>query len=200
MSEVLIFEDAELAVIHRNGERWLTARDIAAALGYADGRKVIKIYDRSADEFSEAMTCIVKLTVQSGQTEHPYGDLRAQTGDAGADLRPQTEAAGPTQRRDVRVFSLRGAHLIAMLARTDRAKAFRRWVLDLLDGPAEAQPPAHAPLLALDGRPWVHDPEWRSMTAGRRAHWQGVLFTARRRLWDLGDMENGLPPMPEIGL
>ena len=32
-----------------------------------------------------------------------------------------------------RLFSLRGAHLIAMFARTPIAKDFRRWVLDVLD-------------------------------------------------------------------
>lgn len=37
------------------------------------------------------------------------------------------------QQREVRVFSLRGAHLIAMFARTAVAKAFRKWVLDILD-------------------------------------------------------------------
>lgn len=33
----------------------------------------------------------------------------------------------------VRVFSLRGAHLLGMFARTERARDFRRWVLDVLD-------------------------------------------------------------------
>ena len=33
----------------------------------------------------------------------------------------------------VRIFSLRGAHLIAMFARTKVAKDFRKWVLDILD-------------------------------------------------------------------
>lgn len=33
----------------------------------------------------------------------------------------------------VRIFSLRGCHLIAMFARTDIAKQFRKWVLDILD-------------------------------------------------------------------
>lgn len=36
-------------------------------------------------------------------------------------------------QRENRVFSLRGAHLIAMFARTPVAKEFRRWVLDVLD-------------------------------------------------------------------
>lgn len=33
----------------------------------------------------------------------------------------------------IRVFSLRGAHLLAMFARTEVAKAFRVWVLNVLD-------------------------------------------------------------------
>ncbi len=37
------------------------------------------------------------------------------------------------QHRDVRIFSLRGAHLLAMFARTPVAKEFRKWVLDVLD-------------------------------------------------------------------
>ena len=37
-------------------------------------------------------------------------------------------------RTHVRIFSAHGAHLIAMFARTERAKAFRRWVLDVLEG------------------------------------------------------------------
>lgn len=33
----------------------------------------------------------------------------------------------------IRVFSLRGAHLLGMFARSERAKQFRRWVLDLIE-------------------------------------------------------------------
>ncbi|UYZ74527.1 alpha/beta hydrolase [Moraxella bovis] len=33
----------------------------------------------------------------------------------------------------IRIFSLRGCHLIAMFARTKIAKEFRKWVLDILD-------------------------------------------------------------------
>ncbi len=35
--------------------------------------------------------------------------------------------------KEVRIFSLRGCHLIAMFARTPIAKEFRKWVLDILD-------------------------------------------------------------------
>ena len=43
----------------------------------------------------------------------------------------EMQTAGGLQK--VRIFSLRGAHLIAMFARTKIAKAFRKWVLDVLD-------------------------------------------------------------------
>ncbi len=35
--------------------------------------------------------------------------------------------------KEVRIFSLRGAHLIGMFSRTKLAKEFRFWVLDILD-------------------------------------------------------------------
>jgi BRO family, N-terminal domain len=42
--------------------------------------------------------------------------------------------------QETRIFSLRGCHLLAMLSRTKIAKAFRAWVLDILDketGPSD---------------------------------------------------------------
>lgn len=41
--------------------------------------------------------------------------------------------------QQVRVFTLRGAHLLGMLARTPVAAAFRRWILDVLDGAVAPQ-------------------------------------------------------------
>lgn len=43
----------------------------------------------------------------------------------------ETKTKGGVQK--VRVFSLRGCHLLAMFARTAIAKQFRKWVLDVLD-------------------------------------------------------------------
>ena len=66
---------------------------------------------------------------------------------------------GPQQ---VRVFSLRGARLLAMLARTEPAARFRRWLLDLLEGRAPVARPAD-PLASLDharamlGQPLVRE-------------------------------------------
>lgn len=61
------------------------------------------IYNKYADEFSSGMSQVLEVSTTGNY------------------------------RKKVRVFSLRGAHLIAMFARTDIAKEFRRWVLDILD-------------------------------------------------------------------
>lgn len=44
--------------------------------------------------------------------------------------------------QETRVFSLRGAHMVAMFARTPVAKEFRRWVLDILDREVSINIPA----------------------------------------------------------
>lgn len=43
------------------------------------------------------------------------------------------------QTREIRVFSLRGCHLIAMFAKTPIAKEFRKWVLDVLENEIQHQ-------------------------------------------------------------
>lgn len=105
----LMFQNQTIRLIERDGKRWASAADIARALGYARADSVTRIYDRYKAEFSESMTCLAMAQ----------------------DLDPQFD--GPGQFRTARVFSLRGAHLIAMFARTSTAQAFRRWVLDVLD-------------------------------------------------------------------
>ncbi len=82
---------------------WLTSTDVAKALGYKNTKSITNLFNQNSDEFSEGMTQVIE-SVTSGN-----------------------------YRKKVRVFSLRGAHLIAMFARTDVAKEFRRWVLDILD-------------------------------------------------------------------
>jgi prophage antirepressor-like protein len=96
------FHNTHFTIVPHNGQPWLTAAQIGAALDYADEKAVQRIYTRHSDEFTDAMTGVVKLTTPSGKQE-------------------------------VRIFSLRGAHLIAMFSRTALAKEFRRWVLDVLD-------------------------------------------------------------------
>ena len=56
-----------------------------------------------------------------------------------------------------RIFSLRGCHLLAMFARTPVAKAFRKWVLDVIerDGdrvPVDAQTPPTGTLSRISSR------------------------------------------------
>ncbi|EES2155798.1 hypothetical protein FWY48_005058 [Escherichia coli] len=107
MSTQLVFHNVQFQTVQRDGLLWLSAPQIASALQYADQSSVTRIYARHADEFTNGMTASVKLT-------DPKGD-----------------------KQETRIFSLRGAHLIAMFARTPIAKEFRRWVLDILDREAE---------------------------------------------------------------
>ena len=95
-------------VTGRDGASWVTAPDLARALGYERSDAVNRHYQRHAAEFSEAMTQLL-----------PRGGAQRQI-----DVPLTTET---------RIFSLRGAHLVAMFAKTARAAQFRRWVLDLLD-------------------------------------------------------------------
>ncbi|QBJ80511.1 BRO family protein [Aquitalea sp. USM4] len=106
-AQSLVFQETQFDVIDQEGRPWLKAADIARALGYAREDSVSRIYDRNADEFTSAMSQTVNLTVS--------GKING------------------LQNLTVRIFSLRGAHLLAMFARTPVAKAFRKWVLDVLD-------------------------------------------------------------------
>ena len=90
---------------------WLSSSDLAKALEYSNSRAVTMIYNKYADEFTSGMTQVLEVSTSGNY------------------------------RKKVRVFSLRGAHLIAMFARTDVAKEFRRWVLDILDREV-----AHSPI------------------------------------------------------
>ncbi|MDH1318563.1 BRO-N domain-containing protein [Enterobacter bugandensis] len=82
---------------------WLTSSQIAEALEYSSTKSITNLYNQNEDEFTSEMTQVTE-SVTSGN-----------------------------YRKKVRIFSLRGAHLIAMFARTPVAKEFRRWVLDVLD-------------------------------------------------------------------
>ena len=106
-AQSLVFQETQFDVIDHEGQPWLKAADIARALGYAREDSVSRIYDRNSDEFTSAMSQTVNLTVS--------GKING------------------LQNLTVRIFSLRGAHLLAMFARTAVAKEFRKWVLDILD-------------------------------------------------------------------
>ncbi|MDQ9037634.1 Bro-N domain-containing protein [Acinetobacter seifertii] len=104
----LNFQSATLNPVQQNDNQvWISASDLANALGYARVDSVSRIYDRNKDEFSKQMSQTVNLTVCG-----KINDL---------------------QHKTIRIFSLRGCHLIAMFARTPVAKEFRKWVLDVIE-------------------------------------------------------------------
>lgn len=105
----LTFNDVNFNPVEQNGQIWLTSTDLAKALDYKSSDSITRIFNRNKDEFSQGMTQTVE-TVNSTASSKTKG-LRAK----------------------VRIFSLRGCHLLAMFARTDIAKQFRKWVLDILD-------------------------------------------------------------------
>lgn len=106
----LMFQNQPIRLIEKDGKKWASAADIARALGYSRADAVTRIYDKRRVEFSGSMTALVMVETADRQN--------------GGLLLNKTMA---------RVFSLRGAHLIAMFARTAKAQEFRRWVLDILE-------------------------------------------------------------------
>ncbi len=102
----LTFQNITFEPIYQDGQLWFTSTELAKALGYSRTDNVNRVYARNSDEFTDSMTTTVKMT------------LVRKTGEVDV---------------MVRVFSLRGAHLIAMFASTPVAKEFRKWVLDILD-------------------------------------------------------------------
>lgn len=105
------FHGVSLSPVDKVPGIWLTSTDVAKALGYKNTKSITNLFNQNADEFSDGMTQVIE-SVTSGN-----------------------------YRKKVRVFSLRGAHLIAMFARTEVAKEFRRWVLDILDHEVEINMP-----------------------------------------------------------
>lgn len=109
----LVFESTTFEVIIRDDQPWLKAVDLARALGYSRSDKITRLFERNSAEFTDSMTAVVETP-----TLGLPGNLVTQT----------------------RIFSLRGAHLLAMFARTAIAAMFRKWVLDILD--AQTHQPA----------------------------------------------------------
>ena len=110
MSQSLCFNDFTFSPITRDNQPWFKSSEIARALGYKREDKVTQIYQRNADEFTEGMTQLVEISTE-----------------------PQNEVLGNFGTGRARIFSLRGCHLLAMFARTPVAKAFRKWVLDVIE-------------------------------------------------------------------
>lgn len=115
MTTALTFQETNFEIVERNGQTWLTSTDIAKALGFKRTQSVTQLFNRNKDEFTDNMTLILKMSVKgfgSGSSQKP-----------------------------LRIFSLRGAHLLAMFAKTAIAKEFRKWVLDILDKEVKVERP-----------------------------------------------------------
>lgn len=91
----------------------------------------------------------------------------------------KTRASG--LQREIRLFSLRGAHLIAMFARTAVAKQFRAWVLDILDRQLDGLAADAAKGSRLDDEA-LHDIESLCTQAELLRSWWGVVAPGIRSL------------------
>ena len=98
-------------VAQPDSQIWITSAELAKALGYARADAVNKIFERNSDEFTERMSLNVKMTLNGINNS--------------------------LRQKAVRIFSLRGCYAIAFFAKTEVAKQFRRWVLDLIENEVE---------------------------------------------------------------
>lgn len=130
MELALTFNAVEFTTITRNGQPWIGSPQIGDALGYAKGR------------------------VSIAKIYETHADEF--TDEMTAVVKLPTEGG----EQDVRIFSLRGCHLLAMFARTPVAKAFRKWVLDVLDTLERERQPEALP---------------NSVTASDQAHIHAVV-------------------------
>lgn len=99
----LAFQGVSLKPVKRDGQTWLRISEIEDALGYAAKGRAL------------------------AKIYNAHADEFAST------MTRVLKLATAGGKQAVRVFSLRGAHLLAMFARTPVAKAFRIWVLNILD-------------------------------------------------------------------
>lgn len=109
---VLVFEDIEFELVDLRNGPWLKGAQIAAALGYKNPKPAISNLYRRKAD--EFTASMTRLVVLSS----PGG--------------PQL----------TRIFSPLGCYLLSMVTRTKRAKAFRRWVLDVLESRVVPNRPA----------------------------------------------------------
>uniref|UniRef100_A0A7C3SK07 Bro-N domain-containing protein n=1 Tax=Desulfobacca acetoxidans TaxID=60893 RepID=A0A7C3SK07_9BACT len=101
-AEIVEFEGVRLAVLEQGEERWFTAEDIGKALGLSQPRKeIINLFNRNRDEFDGLHRVINLMTWLKSGLKIP---------------------------RRFTVFNPQGAYLLAILARTPKSKALRRWL------------------------------------------------------------------------
>ena len=129
MSQSLCFNDFKFSPVTHQNLPWIRSTELAHALGYKREDILGKLYRKNADEFTPDMTQLIEIVDNTG-------------------------SVFPVK---LRIFSLRGCHLLAMFARTPVAKAFRRWVLDVIERygdrvPVDAQTPTTGALSRISSR------------------------------------------------
>ncbi|EIO8739107.1 hypothetical protein LRG41_001625 [Salmonella enterica] len=129
MTNQITFKSQTLRTVEHGGKIWFTAATLATALEYSDAKSVSNIYNRNKDEFTPCMTVVVE-NINSGLANNAEV-IKTMTSD-------KSKGYGNLITK-TRVFSLRGAHLIAMFASTPVAKEFRHWLLDLIEEEAKRQ-------------------------------------------------------------
>jgi len=119
---VLAFENTQFDIVDIHNVPWLRANQIGSALEYSDPENSIRNL--------------------YNRNADEFTDEMTQVLDL--------PTAGGVQ--PVRIFSPRGCYLLGMLARTEKAKAFRAWVLDVLEGrvvPMQPKPATVSQQIAL---------------------------------------------------
>lgn len=136
MKSELIFENFEFHPVQYNDQPCLTLAEVASVL-YGKG---VPQNDAPFDSGVRQLNTLYRR--------------HADEFTASMTALVKIQTAGGMQ--DVRVFSLRGAHLLGMLARTEAAKRFRRWALDVIEQSIAEQrglvPQFHATLLEYTGK------------------------------------------------
>lgn len=92
-------------VVEDDGSLWLRAAEVARAWGYSEARKLSRLVRRHADDFIEGQDRRVVPASSLGPTSGP-------------------------NRGSVLLLSESGVYMAALLARTDAARRFRRWLTD----------------------------------------------------------------------
>lgn len=115
----LNFEGVALRIVDRQARPWMPVSELTRAL-YG-----IKGTDRSVSPFEQESRAVRRI----------FNRNRDEFDDDMTALLTMETGGGP---QEVRIFSTRGCYLMGMLAKTERAKAFRRWVLDVLEGKVAA--------------------------------------------------------------
>ena len=119
----LTFKSTKITPIIINGQPYLGVSQIAMALQYKRG----------------------------GQIDTPFAEesvrrlYNRHSDEFTPDMTFLTDADTAGGKQQIRVFSLRGCHLLAMFSKTPVAKEFRKWVLDVLEQ-------QYSPTPALDAK------------------------------------------------